>query len=67
MAKNVIGERLKETGKTRHWLSQKTGISKSTIKRLVNNEASDTRAQYAIVISNAMQIPMEELWDFNQN
>ena len=63
----MIGEKLKEMGKTRRWLSQKTGISKSTIKRLVNNETSSTRAQYAAVISNAMQIPMEELWNPNQN
>jgi len=37
MLKNTIGEKLKEMGKTRRWLSQKTGISKSTIKRLINN------------------------------
>jgi len=67
MAKFLIGEKLKEMGKTRRWLSEKTGISKSTIKRLVNNEVSDTRANFIIVISNAMQIPMEELWNPNQN
>ena len=67
MAKNVIGEKLKEMGKTRHWLSQKTGISKSTIKRLVNNETPNPRVNFIIVISNAMQIPMEELWNPNQN
>lgn len=38
MLKNVIGEKPKEMGKTRRWLSQKTGISKSTIPRLVNND-----------------------------
>jgi hypothetical protein len=38
MAKNMIGEKLKEMGKKRRWLSKKTGISKSTIARLVNND-----------------------------
>ena len=65
MAKNVIGEKLKEMGKTGPWLSQKTGISKSTIARLVNNEAPNPRANFIIVISNALQIPMEELWDLD--
>jgi len=59
---NVIENKLKEKGKTQIWLANETGLSKSAIRDLVNQNTSDPEVNTAVKISEALNCTIEELF-----
>jgi transcriptional regulator with XRE-family HTH domain len=62
---NMIGERLRKQGKSQSWLAKSSGVSLSTVKRLVHNRLPNPRFQHLWAISKSMGVPMGELWDLS--
>lgn len=58
---NVIGEKLKEMGRTQIWLAQETGLGKSAISDLMGQKA-DPSTLTAVKICKAMSRNIEELF-----
>lgn len=58
---NVIGEKLKERGKTQGWLANETGLSKGTIRDLVNQKTIP-KISTAVKIIRALNCKIEELF-----
>jgi plasmid maintenance system antidote protein VapI len=68
MARNFIGDKLKELGKSPAWLAEKSGVSESTTRRIIANKtAAGPRVQDAIAISKALGLGLaglDSLWEF---
>ena len=62
---NMIGEQLKKQGMSQSRLAKSSGVSLSTIKRLIHNRLPNPRAQHLWMISKALGVPMGKLWDLS--
>lgn len=59
---NTIQERLKAMNKDLGWLSQKTGLTRDHLRKLVRDQVKDPRGTTAWAISQALRCEVDDIW-----
>jgi Predicted transcriptional regulators len=64
--KNLLGEYIKNRGITQVWLSERTGIAKSTIANIISNEESMPTVDKAIKIAKVLDVDIETIFPLEE-